>query len=233
MKTRKVMAVLGCTMLAGALALTGCSIGKDDAKIKSNGTEANLKAELNDELTGADYGEVPSDDEEYYGCHPLEDDFVSTNGELEGQLDYMMLIPDCNSIDWEAYPEDDSLHDISSIADEDIRALAQEYIDDGYTIQDPELMREYGMCYLGDGEYMFTNGFYAVNIGETSTTTVHVFKMNETLYDHFLAGNMCCGSEIIDSDDGVVISRDNAFQHVEFNRDTGIGISVMTYEGRG
>jgi len=233
MKTRKVMAVLGCTMLAGALALTGCSIGKDDAKVESNGTEANLKAELEEELTGADYGEVPSDDEEYYCCHPLEDDFVSTNGELEGQLDYMILIPDCNSLDWEAYPEDDSLQDINSIEDADIRALAQEYIDNGYKVQDPALMREYGMCFLGDGEYMFSNGFYAVNIGDSSTTTVHVFKMNETLFDYFLVGNMCCGSEIIENDDGVVISYDNEFQHIEYNRDTGIGISIITYEGLG
>ena len=229
MKTRKIMAVLGSTMLAGALALTGCSIGKDGVKVRANGTEANLKAELDDELTGADYGEVPSDDEEYYGCRPLEDDFVSTNGELEGQLEYMALIPDCNSVDWASYPEDDKLQDVSSIEDEDLRALAQEYMDNGFSIVDPEIMREYGSPYLGDGEYMFTDGFYAICNDDSSITTVFVFKMNETLFDYFLAGNMCCGSEIVEADDGTVISYENDLQRVEFNRDTGIGTFTGWY----
>lgn len=232
MKTRKVMAVLGSTMLIGAVALTGCSVGKKDSKLEANETEVNVKAELEDELTGEDYGEVPEEDEEYYCCCVLGDDFVSTNGELEGQMDYMALITPCDQMDWSNYPEDDTLSDASSIEDEDIRALAQEYLDDGYTIIDPDIMREYCSPTLGDGEYMFTDGFYGYHIGDSNTCTVYVFKMNETLFNHFLVGTLC-SNNIEMGDDGTVITYDVDGEHIEFNRETGVGIEFFYTEGRG
>lgn len=232
MKTRKVMAVLGSTMLMGAIALTGCSIGKDGIKLEANGTEANVKAELDDELTGEDYGEVPEDEEQYYCCMGLAEDFVSTNGELEGQLDYMALVTPCDQMDWSNYPDDDTLKDADSIEDEDIRNLAQEYLNDGYTIIDPDVMREYCTPILGDGEYMFTEGFYGYHIGDTTTNTVYVFKMNETLFNYFLVDTIC-GTDIQVNDDGTVITYDVEGQHVEFNRETGVGINFFYTEGRG
>ena len=231
MKTRKVMALLGSSMLAGALVLTGCNIGDDGIRLKVNGTEVNVRAELDDDLTGEDYGEVPEDDEELHCCCVLGrgGDFVSTNGELEGQLEYMSLVTDCSQIDWSSYPEDDTLSDVASIEDETIRSLAQAYIDQGYTIMDPDVMREYSSPALGDGEYMFTEGFYGYCLGEDQSSTVYVFRMNEELFDYFLVYSLC-SHDITMGDDGTVVYYDIPGRHIEFNRETGVGTQIIYSE---
>ena len=65
----------------------------------------------------------------------------------------MMRVPDPNTVNWDAYPADESLSDINAIQNGELRAIAQSLIDEGYTITDPEFEQEFGTAMLGDGEY--------------------------------------------------------------------------------
>ena len=172
-------------------------------------------------------------EEEEYG------DLPSTNGELEDQLEYMVLVSD--------YPCDETLYlvtidDLSDIDDLDIRAVAETYSEQGYDIYDQENELNKGRS-LGDGEYMFKYGFYATysyysdDFEYYESNEVWVYKMNEELFDYFMIDYMssqdfCSFDKPRDTveDDGTVIRYTDSLSGAtaEFNRETGIGSLLMT-----
>ncbi|SEV86266.1 hypothetical protein SAMN05216413_0329 [Ruminococcaceae bacterium KH2T8] len=227
MKTRKFIEIIGSAALIGALAVTGCSVVRaaeldeaDESAVEIEETESD-ETDIEESEDQDAFGE-----EEIYGCCWVDYEFVSTNGELDGQLDYMTLYPNFENIDWDLYPADESIHDMNQIDDEEIRAIAQEYADNGFTIYDPELREKYATGAIGDSEYMFNDGFTAYSETADSYAYVAVYRMNETLFDYFL-GDYVCIEDPETTDDGTVIRIGNDNDYVEFNRDTGIGVRYL------
>ena len=141
MKNKRIVEVLGSVILAVSLGITGCTVKIEDDK-KTEKSEKETTEETTEETEDPCCCEVDECEISYCGsCVSYEDDyeFVSTNGELEGQLDYMELAPRCEDINWDAYPDDLTIDDLSVIEDEDMRNLAQECVDCGYVVDDPEL----------------------------------------------------------------------------------------------
>jgi len=147
---------------------------------------------------------------------------LENNGQIEGQAEYMIAVPDWHEMNFEEYPEEDFLTDLDEIEDETLRALAQEYADKGYTIEDPAVDLEYGYGFGGDGEYMFSNGFYAYIEDGLSLKTFAAYKMNEVLFDTFLVGYFHAPDYEM-TDDGNIVRYSSGTNYVEFNRETGVG----------
>jgi len=226
MKNRRFIQILGSAILVASLGITGCNVNvsKDEEETTKKETEETTTEEEED-LCGCcpDYEE---DDEEYY-CSMS---FSDTNGELEGQMDYMVLCPDPETIDYENYPEDPYITDLSVIEDDDIRALAQSYMDQGYQIDDPRIDMEYGFA-MGDCEYMFADGFSGYLTGDTVERSVNAYKMNETLFNYFLVDMYFMnepGTPV--TDDGTTIRYGEDDYYVEFNRETGIGMLCTSWD---
>ena len=149
----------------------------------------------------------------------------STHGELEGQMDYMVLCSDYS--DANGIPRRE-IEDASEIEDPDIRAVAESYMEQGYTVLDQEAeLASYQA--LGDGEYMFKYGFYAHLYTDEIMTDLWVYKMNETLFDYFIKPG---GPAVEVEDDGTVIRYSittyNGSTVAEYNRETGFGSLMST-----
>ncbi len=231
MKNKRIVEVLGSVILAVSLGITGCTVKIEDDK-KTEKSEKETTEETTEETEDPCCCEVDECEISYCGsCVSFEDDyeFVSTNGELEGQLDYMELAPRCEDINWDAYPDDLTIDDLSVIEDEDMRNLAQECVDCGYVVDDPELDRIYAIS-LGDGEYQFTNGFSATYDNGNDFGTVYAYKMNEELFDYFLVQYNGFSNEDC-TDDGTVIRYGSDSYYVEYNRETGIGMTFISCGG--
>lgn len=233
MKNKKIITVLGSAILAASVFMCGCSVKVDDKDAKETAEETTEETEEEEDYCSSGCDE----DEEYYcsGCSGDADDeyyyssmqFQSTNGELEGQMDYMQLV---TSSEFGApIPDDYYITDLSVIEDEDLRALAQSYVDEGYQICDPEIDLEMGWN-LGDGEYMFNNGFSAEFHNDNVSAYVYAYKMNETLFDYFFVDSYPWDDDAVTEDDGTTIRVSEDGFYVEFNRDTGIGIYYYDFE---
>lgn len=153
-----------------------------------------------------------------------EEDY-GTNGELEGQMDYMVLCSDYN--DANGIPRRE-IEDASEIEDPDVRAVAESYMEQGYTVLDQEAELASWQA-LGDGEYMFKYGFYAHLYTEDTMTDLWVYKMNETLFDYFIKPN---GPAVEVEDDGTVVRYiNNTYGNssiAEYNRETGFGTLISS-----
>ena len=229
-RSRSVAAVTSIivVMVMITCVLNACSSPEETAPEE---TTAQTTAATTVEETTAETSETS--EEEEYG------DLPSTNGELEDQLEYMVLASD--------YPCDDYLNqvtidDLSDIDDLDIRAVAETYSEQGYDIYDQENELNKGRS-LGDGEYMFKYGFYATysyysdDFEYYESNEVWVYKMNEELFDYFMIDYMssqdfCSFDKPRDTveDDGTVIRYTDSLSGAtaEFNRETGIGSLLMT-----
>ena len=229
-RSRSVAAVTSVivVMVMITCVLNACSSPEETAPEE---TTAQTTAATTVEETTAETSETS--DEEDYG------DLPSTNGELEDQLEYMVLVSD--------YPCDETLYlvtidDLSDIEDLDIRAVAETYSEQGYDIYDQENELNKGRS-LGDGEYMFKYGFYATysyysdDFEYYESNEVWVYKMNEELFDYFMIDYMssqdfCSFDKPRDTveDDGTVIRYTDSLSGAtaEFNRETGIGSLLMT-----
>ena len=168
-------------------------------------------------------------------------DFVSTNGALEDQTDYMVL---CSGYQNDRTINVEYLDDLNEIEDADIRAIAEEYTEQGFTIYDQDIELERCSSW-GDGEYMFKNGFYALNSEYTEidgeavyeAEEAWVYKMNETLFNYYFIDNnpMFYTSfdkprDVIEDDGTVIRYYDSACDiSAEYNRDTGIGYFSCKY----
>ncbi len=229
-RSRSVAAVTSIivVMVMITCVLNACSSPEETAPEE---TTAQTTAATTVEETTAETSETS--EEEEYG------DLPSTNGELEDQLEYMVLVSD--------YPCDETLYlvtidDLSDIEDLDIRAVAETYSEQGYDIYDQENELNKGRS-LGDGEYMFKYGFYATysyysdDFEYYESNEVWVYKMNEELFDYFMIDYMssqdfCSFDKPRDTveDDGTVIRYTDSLSGAtaEFNRETGIGSLLMT-----
>ncbi len=229
-RSRSVAAVTSVivVMVMITCVLNACSSPEETAPEE---TTAQTTAATTVEETTAETSETS--EEEEYG------DLPSTNGELEDQLEYMVLVSD--------YPCDETLYlvtidDLSDIEDLDIRAVAETYSEQGYDIYDQENELNKGRS-LGDGEYMFKYGFYATysyysdDFEYYESNEVWVYKMNEELFDYFMIDYMssqdfCSFDKPRDTveDDGTVIRYTDSLSGAtaEFNRETGIGSLLMT-----
>ena len=227
MKNRKIIKALGSTVLTASLFITGCSVAaKEDT---SKETEKETTKETTEEKDPCDECDpcgcaLDDEDEEiYYSCV-----LQSTNGELEDQMDYMVPYP--SDADWDSMPDEWIIDDVSSIEDDDIRALAQSYLDDGYDIYDPEVETEFGYAF-GDGEYIFSNGFSASRDDGRMYSYMYAYKMNETLFNYYLVKwNGFDENTLSESEDGNIIRYGEDDYYVEFNRETGIGLMYSTFD---
>ena len=143
------------------------------------------------------------------------------------QEQFMVERPSCAEIDPAIYDQYEFfISDMSVIADEDLRAIASDLYDQGYSIWNPVLTQLEGSA-QGDGTLMFSNGFAAdLFVSEDGIDTyidVDVYKMDETLFDYYFYADRMWDST---SDDGTVISgsmHDESLDYsVEFDRATGV-----------
>ena len=222
MKRNMIIKTLGTAVLLASVGITGCNIRveNDDDKKSDNEEEICCEADDEEDYSGGCYSSGDDDYSSSYSCCVPVADMDSTNGELPGQLDYMTLVPPCNSIDWDSY-EISYISDLSVIANDDLRAVAEEYQAEGFSIIDPSQDQEYGLA-KGDGEYMFTNGFSGEHLTDDASEFIYAYEMNEDLFEYFLVAPYSYeGVEC--SDDGSVIRYTAEGYVAEYNRDTGIG----------
>ena len=222
--TKSVAVAICMMMLTGSLA--ACD-GSSKTETSSGTTTSEVTVEVTTteteetEETASSEEDTLSDEEQGGYTFDLGPDFVSTNGELEGMDEYMIL---CSEDDWS---RPSMITDLNDIEDEDLRELAQSYEDEGYTIIDRLSPQNYG-----DYEYTFCRGFSGQMIDDGTMKEISVWKMNETLFNYFVLGRGVWWNddEGSYSDDGTVIKRYREFESAEnhnyacfeFNRDTGI-----------
>lgn len=227
-KSSKMMALTTVLIICSVFAtcvLNACTVS--EKKEEATSASSVLVSETSTEVT---FQESAEEIEDPYA----EEEFVSTDGELEDQLVYMVPKSDYPDSEREEYVRDVS--DVSVFEDDDIRELASYYMDQGYQIFDQEnqLSRHES---LGDPEYMFKYGFNAFyyldelegDIWYCQTRTVWVYKMNEELFEYFIAGPaFMLGSfdkpRDTMEDDGTVIRYTDSYDGyvAEFDRETGI-----------
>lgn len=138
---------------------------------------------------------------------------------LEGQLDYMMKRRE------DTWTGPSEISDLSLIEDEGLRAAAQSYSDEGYTIYDRLSTRLFG-----DDTYEFYIGFEAECYEDGMLKHVSVWKMNEELFNSFILEHEVWWNddEGGSTDDGVTVRRtgfdtEAPYQaYFEFNRETGL-----------
>ena len=235
MKNRRFIQILGSAVLIASMGITGCSTTGEketEKETTKETTEKETTEEDEEDFCSCNPDCEAYEDEEYY-CSSGDFEITSSNGSLPGQMDYMAACPDPDTLDWEAYPdvEDSYITDLSVIEDDDLRAIAQSYADQGYNIIDPVLEFEYGNL-GGDWEYQFLDGFHADFVGDDFGAEVGVYKMNEDLFNYFLVEYW--GLDDPDyynvTDDGTVIRYGDDDWYVEYNRDTGIGVDFYGYD---
>lgn len=157
---------------------------------------------------------IPAYPAGYYSYHYYPE-FESTNGELEGQDEYMRLRMDMGQERHFIYD------DLDEIEDPDTRALAQSYADEGYIVYERT-----GMPRWGDIQYEFSNGFGAQYMDGQTCIIVIVERMNETLYNHYFHDHWSPDEGEI-FDDGTVsgyryFNEGSGYSICyEFNRETG------------
>ena len=227
MKIKKVTQLLGSAVLIASVGITGCGMNASVETSEETTTKETTEATTTTTEDPCACVVEEDDDEQYYSSPG----FNSTNGELEGQMDYMVLVPSLEDMDLSDYPDNETdltITDLSVIEDEDIRALAQEYMDQGFSINDPRIEQRYGFA-MGDGEYMFAYGFSCFKNDNGYWTYVNLYRMNETLFDYYLVDRNFTEDELY-ADDGTVIRYGDDENYVEFNRETGVGYTVFTWD---
>lgn len=147
---------------------------------------------------------------------------------------YMTARPEFMAIDYSVYSYDDyCIEDMSVIPDEDTRALAQSYYDQGFFIDNPEIIQAEGSA-PGDYDLMFTNGFSAHSNAPCDSYVywdLQVYKMDETLFNYYFIDMNSTDSDIYGgafdevTDDGTIIravDHHENFDYVaEYDRSTG------------
>ena len=240
MSKYKMIRSLGSTLLAASMSISGCAAKTSDTEketLEETTTTATEETTTEDPCA-CDICDI--DDYSFCGCC-VGYEFVSTNGELEGQDEYMILVPDVSQEEWQYYYDnicgqdkvvDVALEDLDSIEDDELRAIAEAFQEEGYVIQDPDVDLKYGLG-ISDGEYMYTTGFQGVRcetLGpyEEDIRWVYAYKTNETLFEYFMLPYITCDlDDYTVEDDGVVIRYERCNSYAEFNRETNIGIVVI------
>ena len=230
-------AAIACIILI-SMVLGACS--SNTPLPSSSETTVTSSATTEETTSETRHSDTEVDPVERY-CEQWEHMYESSNGELEGQMDYMVPVPDIQG----ETPASVFICNASDIADPDVSAQAQYYLDEGFDIFDPDQDITYGLA-VGDGEYQFFNGFRATRMVQTGTfenddwtqyySQVYVYKMNETLFDYYFVDShafFLTFNKPRDSfeDDGTVIRYYDSYDNVvvEYNRDTGIATLTREY----
>ena len=198
-------------------------------------TEETAESEADEtviEETGAEISEDAAEE------IPEETAAPAVSGDLAAsQALYMTPRTDIMDFDYSPYAYDDyCIEDMSVIADEELRAIAQSYYDQGFFIDNPEITLGEGMA-PGDSDMMFANGF-AAHSGAPCDSYVYwdlqVYKMDETLFNYYFMDLNYMNPYVWDgeydeiTDDGTVIRAVDHFDNfdfaVEFDRSTGIAM---------
>lgn len=167
---------------------------------------------------------------------PVEETAPAATGDLAASQElYMTARPPMYDCDYSGFSYEDYLiEDMSVIPDEQIRAIAQSYYDQGFYIDNPEIIQLEGSA-PGDEYMMFTDGFAAHSINSCDSYVywdLQVYKMDETLFDYYFLDLHYMNPYVYDgvydevTDDGTVIRAVDHFDNfdfvAEYNRDTGI-----------
>lgn len=230
-------------IIAVVLLFNACT-SAGDATVDTTTTASQTTAEsseLTEETTSEPRHSDPEVDNVELFYQHLDHLYESSNGELEGQMDYMVPVPDVEG----EVSDPEFLYDASSFTDPDVSALALYYLDEGYDIYDPDWDLAYGLG-VSDGEYQFFNGFRADRVIQTGSfengdwtqyySYVYVYKMNETLFDYYFVDNHAFFYTFYKprdtfEDDGTVIRYYDSYDNVivEYNRDTGIATMIVEF----
>ena len=152
------------------------------------------------------------------------------------QAIYMTARPPMYECDYSGFTYDDyCIEDMSVFEDEQTRAMAQSYFDQGFFIDNPAIIQLEGSA-PGDENMMFTNGFVAHSSSPCDAYVywdLQVYKMDETLFDYYFIdmNNWDCNYYLEDfsfeeiTDDGTTIRAVHQYENfeyrVEFDRSTG------------
>lgn len=222
-KDKKISCLLILSMMVSIL-LSACSQAEETTAVSDTTAASTITAQETTEGTTAEDTDATDNVSQLANSS---DDFPSwfesTNGELEGMDEYMVLRSELRS--------SQVITDISTLDDVDVRSAAQAYYDEGYTLYDCG-----GVSYYGDLEYGFCHGFTGQIIVDGVLKNISVWKMNETLYNYFVLGvNVYWNpDEGALEDDGTCIRRylENTYTSFgdeyhyyacyEFNRETGL-----------
>lgn len=168
---------------------------------------------------------------------PVEETAPAATGDLAASQElYMTARPPMYDCDYSGFTYDDyCIEDMSVFEDEQTRAMAQSYFDQGFFIDNPAIIQLEGSA-PGDENMMFTNGFVA-HSGSPCDAYVYwdlqVYKMDETLFDYYFIdmNNWDCNYYLEDfsfeeiTDDGTTIRAVHQYENfeyrVEFDRSTG------------
>lgn len=240
MKKMRLVKLMGSCSLALMMAVSGCSANAEatsgTTKEETTATTTEETSEETEDETTA-VAEETEEPEELLVVGQMEpgyliDHHTYSNGQIEDQLLYMNAFPGYENIDLDNVPDDLSISDVRVIEDEDLRNIAQEYQDRGFTIEDPAYDVECGWGIPCDGQYVFNNGFYAYNEGDDKLETFYACKMNEELFNFFVVGYFICDTYEL-TDDGTVIRYSEGNNYCEFNRDTGIATEYYCFDETG
>ena len=222
-KDKKISCLLILSMMVSIL-LSACSQAEETTAVSDTTAASTTTAqETTDDTTAEDTDATDNVSQLANSSDDFPSWFESTNGELEGMDEYMVLRSETH--------QDQIITDIGTIEDEDVRNAAQSYSDEGYTLFD-----DGGVSYYGDREYGFCHGFSGQIISNGVLKNISVWKMNETLYNYFVLGiNVYWNAdEGALEDDGTCIRRylENTYTSFgdeyhyyacyEFNRETGL-----------
>ena len=95
MKNRRFIQILGSAILVASLGITGCSIPGAQETTEETTTAKETTEETTEEEEDLCCCVVDEDcEEEFYSSYT----FVSSNGELEGQMDYMVTCPEWDEV---------------------------------------------------------------------------------------------------------------------------------------
>ena len=210
-------------MLSGVL--TSCSQTQETSAVsETTAATTDTTEETTTEESETEEDDVYQDDHDDDYSDGLPSWFESTNGELEGMDEYMSL----RTEHW----TDQVITDTDVIEDEQVREAAQGYSDQGYTLFDCG-----GVSSFGDLEYGFRNGFSGQGLDNGVLKNISVWKMNETLFNHFILETNVYWNpdEGAYEDDGVFMRRYLEKDYIdefgdphhyyccyEFNRETGL-----------
>ena len=246
MKKMRLIKLMGSCSLALMLAVSGCSSAAAETTSETTESETTTSAtttttETTTEatiVTTTEATEETSEETEENSATPIDCDVepgylidhpMNSNGQIEDQLEYMDEFPGYANVNYDNLPDNTTLSNLSSIEDEDIRALAREYQNNGYTIEDPAYDIECGFGLPCDGQYVFNTGFYAYRNSGRDLETFTACKMNEDLFNFFIVGYFYCEDPEM-TDDGTIIRYTDGDNYCEFNRDTGIATEYFVFD---
>ena len=140
---------------------------------------------------------------------------------------YMIAVPDTTGLDWDNY-EVAYLNDYRLIENEDLEDRAEALVIlDGLRIIDPKQDQEYGLA-LGDGEYMFVDGFRAELVTDDSEEVAYAYRMTQGLFMEYMVlpyHDFDVSKKV--NGNIIIYTSDDGSYSASYNMDTGIGVLIL------